>query len=336
MLRHRPVLEELTRFTLYANLMLMALGCHTPQVSHARSELPSAFERPSGRALLPYEAWERHTEGEVGEDLFPVPLRDQDALLFASNRHSTNFKLYLRMGRENTVRRLTHGPGDDIFPDLSPDGQQLVFASNRDGGWRLYLMENLEDHAPRRLGDVDVTAIHPSWSPDGRWIAYSRLSPVSGEWEIWFLDLESHEQTRVAAGLFPDFRPPEGQVIAFQRPRQRDHQWYSIWTVRTDGTREKEIVAGKAWGAVNPSWSPDGSRIVFNSVGRSPNARELPPNRGDDIYCVNADGTNLTRLTFLDTPEWNPFWSLGETPRIYFNALRDGETAIWSVTPPQK
>ncbi len=314
---------------------LIPPSCHVSPSSSTTLQLPAGYQRPSGRLLRPYSAWQRHTEGVVGEDLFPVPLPAGEGLVFSSNRHSANFKIYLRLSNENTVRRVTHGGGGDIFPDISPDGNRLVFASNRDGGWRIYLVDHRGGSPPGRLGDAEGEAIHPSWSPDGRSIAFSRLSATSGEWEIWILDLETHEERRVTTGLFPDYRPGAGDTLAFQRPRQRDREWFSIWTVRLDGTHQQEIVAGKDWGAVNPSWSPDGSRIVFNTVGRSPSTRELPPDRGDDIYCVNADGTNLTRLTFLDTPEWNPFWGVEASPRIYFNALRDGQTAIWSVAAPQ-
>jgi Tol biopolymer transport system component len=50
-----------------------------------------------------------------------------------------------------------------------------------------------------------------------------------------------------------------------------------------------------------PSWSPDGTKIVFQGT---------PSARGSDLYVVNSDGTGgLTRLT--DTPEFEgtPAWS---------------------------
>ena len=49
----------------------------------------------------------------------------------------------------------------------------------------------------------------------------------------------------------------------------------------------------------NPSWSPDGQRIVFTSD------RDGDP----DIYLVNADGSGLTQLTHNRELEFFPSWS---------------------------
>jgi Tol biopolymer transport system component len=48
-----------------------------------------------------------------------------------------------------------------------------------------------------------------------------------------------------------------------------------------------------------PAWSPDGTKIAFNS--------ERDGNR--EIYVMNADGSGLTRLTNNDASDWDPAWS---------------------------
>ncbi|MCH8226405.1 MAG: PD40 domain-containing protein, partial [Chloroflexi bacterium] len=48
-----------------------------------------------------------------------------------------------------------------------------------------------------------------------------------------------------------------------------------------------------------PAWSPDGARIAFYSF-RDGNG---------EIYTMNADGSNQTRLTFNDSSDWYPAWS---------------------------
>ena len=50
---------------------------------------------------------------------------------------------------------------------------------------------------------------------------------------------------------------------------------------------------------ISPVWSPDGSRIAF--VGAS--------EEGFDLYVMNADGTDITRLTDLPGDETQPAWS---------------------------
>jgi Tol biopolymer transport system component len=51
----------------------------------------------------------------------------------------------------------------------------------------------------------------------------------------------------------------------------------------------------------HPNWSPDGTRIVFVS------ARHDPDQVDRDIYTIDPDGTNLTRVTssqYSMYPNW--------------------------------
>ncbi len=69
-----------------------------------------------------------------------------------------------------------------------------------------------------------------------------------------------------------------------------------IFIVRPDGTDLVQVVAGD-----QPSWSPDGSAIVFRS--------RVTPSFCYDLYAANADGTHQTRLTHLCNaghPAWSP------------------------------
>ncbi|MBI3096761.1 MAG: PD40 domain-containing protein [Planctomycetes bacterium] len=126
-------------------------------------------------------------------------------------------------------------------------------------------------------------------------------------------------------------RPPSDR-IAFQRARSRGDHWYGIWTIDIDGNTLTEIVPNDKWAAINPAWSPDGKRLVFASVYKSPAAQAA--NRtmeADDIYVVSADGSGLMQLTFDETPEWGPCW--GRDGRVYFVSRRKGHQNIWSVMP---
>jgi eukaryotic-like serine/threonine-protein kinase len=79
-------------------------------------------------------------------------------------------------------------------------------------------------------------------------------------------------------------------------------------------------------GACQPSWSPDGSKLVFTS----PCAIKKDTYKGSDLYIINADGTNLQQLpTSPGGGDFEPAWSPdGKT--IVFTSLRDGYMQIYA------
>jgi Tol biopolymer transport system component len=67
-----------------------------------------------------------------------------------------------------------------------------------------------------------------------------------------------------------------------------------------------------------PAWSPDGQRILFIST-RDANA---------DLFTINADGSNLQRLTQSPTWEYNAAWLPGGTQIIYDSIYPSGTHII--------
>jgi Tol biopolymer transport system component len=87
-------------------------------------------------------------------------------------------------------------------------------------------------------------------------------------------------------------------------------------------------------GQTNAAWSPDGTRIAYDSVVRSPDTRI-------QVFVMNADGSGQTQLTsnanYNEEPSWSPdgtkiaFVSRpgGEQPRIYvMNSDGSAQTRI--------
>lgn len=309
-------------YVLIGTIAALTAGCQLGSSERYEPDQPDVRLAPTASQPQPYTSWERQTKGDIGEDLYGSPLPDGSGLLFSSNRHGPDFKIYLKEATGNRLRRITAGLGSDAFASTSPDGSRLAFASNRDGLWQLYLMHGLEISEPERLGDPGIEATGPEWSPDGTRLVYSRRSPVTGEWQVWLLDLHTHGQSYLADGLFPSFSPM-GDRIVFQRHRERGENWFSLWTIRIDGTHEQEVLSSPSWGVANPAWSPNGDWIAFNSATDDP--------RVGDLYLIRPNGTGLRQLTYREGPEWNPTW--GTDGRLYFNATQNGETAIWSLEP---
>lgn len=88
-----------------------------------------------------------------------------------------------------------------------------------------------------------------------------------------------------------------------------------IWTMNADGTGAMPITnsGNELW----PSWSPDGTRIVFVSMRTGTS----------QIFTMNADGTNQTQLTNIAGnafPAWSP-----DGTRISFTSNRTGNEEVF-------
>jgi Tol biopolymer transport system component/cell division septation protein DedD len=77
-------------------------------------------------------------------------------------------------------------------------------------------------------------------------------------------------------------------------------------------------------GACQPSWSPDGKRLVFTS----PCKYKTDSYRESSLYIVNADGTDLTPLVTAAGGDFDPAWS-PDGKSIAFTSLRDGRKEVY-------
>jgi Tol biopolymer transport system component len=91
--------------------------------------------------------------------------------------------------------------------------------------------------------------------------------------------------------------PPTG-LIAFVNGVRGD-----VWTVRPDGSQLSQVPLEVPGGVVQVTWSPDGRRLALE-------VHDQPTVAGRfDIFVVNADGTDLRRLTkdgVSRMPAWSP------------------------------
>ena len=215
------------------------------------------------------------------------------------------------------VKRLTNHNADSWNPVWSPDGQRIAFMSNRDGNTEIYAM-NAGSSQSIRLTNNDADDWNPVWSPDGQRIAFisnrdgdPARDDMSRAIEIYAVNADETELTRLTDNEFEDGAPawsPDGKRIAFVSERDGNED---IYAMNADGS-EMTRLAGNDEDDYAPAWSPDGRRIAFVSE-RLISIVDGGGDRFDflssEIYAMNADGSDLTRLTDNDLEDRNPIWS---------------------------
>jgi Tol biopolymer transport system component/imidazolonepropionase-like amidohydrolase len=171
--------------------------------------------------------------------------------------------IWLIPDSNNVAHRITDELSDARQPDWAPDGQRIVFQAYRDGNWHIWSIgkdgQGLRQHTFGLFDDRE-----PAWSHDGSRIVFS--SDRSGNYDIWELNVASSLTTQITNGPMPDFAPvfsPDSSAIAYVKSQDPGGR---ILVRQADGT--ERIVAQVEGEIAGPSFSPDGSHLIFNEIGQ--------------------------------------------------------------------
>lgn len=161
-------------------------------------------------------------------------------------------------------------------------------------------------------------------------VLYASLNSGAEEPDLYFLQGDGTGEGFMVGAVRDMSYAPDGERIAFIRdvPGGEDGSPVPEVFVTTfsDITNATQITSLGAPDTRSPSWSPDGSQIVFSSSNG---------NESEELWVIDADGQNLTRLTENEFVDRDPSWSPVENI-IAFTSDRDspGFTEIYSMTLP--
>ncbi|MBN1858957.1 PD40 domain-containing protein, partial [Candidatus Bipolaricaulota bacterium] len=194
---------------------------------------------------------------------------------------------------------LTNHPGNDVHGQWSPDGTKIAFVSNRDGNGEIYVMD-ADGSSPANLTRHPSGDWSPCWSPDGSKIAFQT---------------DREGSTLAVEDITPQI------MLAFD---------VEIFVMNADGSGQVNLSNHLGWDGF-PSWTADGSRIVFQTDRHAPAVmvRDLV-DMGFELYIMNANGSVQTRLTYSEGDDVLPVCSpVGST--ILYQSDEGGDWEICTI-----
>jgi Tol biopolymer transport system component len=226
-----------------------------------------------------------------------------------------------------TAAPLIATPAAEESPAWSPDGSRLAYVDNEDGHKRVFVRP-VAGGAARPLSPDSADESQPAWSADGRKVALVRASAGSEgsdsaealrQGDIWAVDVTSGTERKLVDSAFSPAYSPDGRQLAF------DASWGGprrIWIADANGANARPVtrVEGEDVVDADPSWSPDGTKLVFRRTEQS---------QTDIVVMDLAVGTTV-KLTDDDAVDLDAVWSPSGR-HIYFSSSRAGGMDLWRV-----
>lgn len=275
--------ETATAVAAYVTAVAMTTGTFTPMPLNVATvtPTPTATATPPFASLAQFTPMPTPTPRERSLlDFRTLPIPPETGLIgqiaFRTNRDGSQSQVWVMDATGKPVGKLLgeeyhtiaevhdlYSPDWNYHLDVGNDMDELGRSSTH---WKIVVYDIAKQAFSNLIQEVKgkgIGAYNPAWSPDGKRVAF--VSERTRYSEIYVLELATMEVTRLTDGS--DVDPALGYPPFFK----------------------------------HPSWSPDGSQIVFFS-----DRGTKPPRK--QIWIMNADGSDMRVLSPSPFEDWDPVW----------------------------
>jgi Tol biopolymer transport system component len=185
----------------------------------------------------------------------------------------------------------------------SPDGKQVIYSHSMGNSLPSELwIVNADGRDAIKLFDIGYEAISFSWSPDGKKIAFFGDGLMLMNSDGTQLYSVSHHPMHIGVEI-PAIWSPDSRFLAIDTlqspsPNSILYDKSNIYLIDAETGVERPLLADGISGNLDPTWSPDGSKVAF--VSNRSGATE--------VWEVNVDGKDLLQLTHNGKIVRFPHW----------------------------
>ena len=257
------------------------------------------------------------TSGSVAGDFGPMWSPDGKKIAFGSQISwpgGSHNEVHVMNADGSDARRLTKS---ESFPawSWSPDGTKIALTVTHGDDSAVYVT-NADGSGRHRLLLAKTQFFGIAWSPDGSRIA------LDGGAASYVMNADGSGKRRLTDPKLEDAHfsawSPDGKRIAFVVGRGEGFSeseidfGSEIYVMNADGTRQRRLTRNSS-DDYSPSWSPDGTRIVYTRHNLTKYCEPIVVSCDIDIYVMNADGSGKRRLTDNSSVNFHPepSWSSG-------------------------
>jgi sugar lactone lactonase YvrE len=165
-----------------------------------------------------------------------------------------------------------------------------------------------------------------AWSPDGKRIAFKSRRDRNNE--LYVMNADGSEETRLTNSFNVSegqpFWSPDGKRLLYRKTQDNPIvQNADIWQIDVNPANPNpRPVLLRPGDERYPAFSPDGTKIAFRGD------QDLVDHSGDEeLYIMNADGTNVVQLTRNDVFDSAPSFS-PDGKQMVFESARDSHNAL--------
>jgi TolB protein len=217
-----------------------------------------------------------------------------------------------RPGSTHMVQ-ITHSRFNIWSPAISPDGTQIAFNRSRGPHYSDVLVLAKPDGSDQRMlhslcGHSCTFFDEMTWTPDGQTLLVLMATGVRPglTGAVWSIRIDGSHRTQLtfpgpsnSEGGFDDHHPsvaPDGASFVFDRIDESTGR-HTTEISSIDGGAPVVVPIPDDLNPGDPTWTPDGSRILFQSPP------EPTPGHAQNFYTILPDGTGLQQIThYEDAP----------------------------------